>query len=430
MAQVTPVQLRMDRRTILTNIAALFSGSAIAQGLTAVMLLLTARQLGPEQYGQYTSSLVLATFCSIIFSLGLDLWLLREGGRTPSKVGSLSGSVLSIKFSIGLIWVFLFAIMAPFIKSSSFPTNLVRLSALFIWVGNLFSSTLMAFRAILRNQISSFFEASSVIAQFLLSLLLIALGEKLAVRYMQMRLGIVLLSLLISLTLVWYSLRIRPNLYTVKRALIESPPYAASEFMGWLFMRADVLIVATMLNEYAVGIYSPAVGILNATFLIPNAIQVVVLPVLSHLFDQDIRKAWLTARRTMAVLLVIGVVLFLALFIGAKFLTLILGPSFTEVQALLQILSIIILLHSLTFGLTTILIAANQQAKRSIVQIGAVLSNIILNLLIVRRGGVYGVAWVYVITEVLLLIGYSWLVLRFRIGDSAKIPTTRNGASQ
>jgi O-antigen/teichoic acid export membrane protein len=65
-----PTTLRTDRRTVISNIITLFLGSAIAQGFTATLLILTARQLGPAAYGQYASSMALATSLSIIFSLG------------------------------------------------------------------------------------------------------------------------------------------------------------------------------------------------------------------------------------------------------------------------------------------------------------------------------------------------------------------------
>ena len=146
----SPTQLQFNRRIIIENIAALFSGSAIAQGLNAITLLLIARQLGPENYGQYTSSLVFATFCSIVFSLGLDLWLLHEGGKAPSKIANLVGSAFSVKLTIGLVWLVVMFIVSIFIKSSALPTDLVRISAITVFISSLYGTLLTAFKALLR----------------------------------------------------------------------------------------------------------------------------------------------------------------------------------------------------------------------------------------------------------------------------------------
>lgn len=414
MTRTSFVQFREDRRTILTNIAALFSGSALAQGMTAFALLLMARQLGPEQYGQYTSSTLLAMFCSIVFSLGLDLWLLREGGRLPSQIDDLMGSVLTIKALIGLVWLGLMFALASLIDLSSLPTTLVRLSALIVWLANLFRTTLTAFKAILRNKVNASLEVLSVAARFLFTLLLIAMGVKDVSRFMQMQAGVVAVSLLCSLAVAWFLLGIKSSSYTSRRALIASPPYALSDFLAWLFMRVDVLIVALMLGEYAAGIYSPAVAVLNAMFLVPATVHVVIVPVLSKQFTTNIRQAWITARRTIGVLVIVGIVLFVGLLIGARVLVLFLGAEFADSGEILKLLSIIVFLHSINYGIAAILVAGNQQAKRSVAQAIAVLVNIALNVLIIQRAGIRGVAIVYMITEIVLLAGYSWIALSFR----------------
>ena len=76
-------------------------------------------------------------------------------------------------------------------------------------------------------------------------------------------------------------------------------------------MRVDLLIIALRLDKYSAGIYSTAESMLNTLFLMPNTISYVIVPVLSHLFATDIRQAWKTAWRSLLVLALIGLVLFL-----------------------------------------------------------------------------------------------------------------------
>jgi O-antigen/teichoic acid export membrane protein len=178
-------------------------------------------------------------------------------------------------------------------------------------------------------------------------------------------------------------------------------------------MRVDVLIVALLLGEIEVGQYSPAVGIVNAAFLIPAAVYLVITPVLSNLFVTNAQQGWLTAKRGLLLLLVIGSTLSLVLFIMATPTVALLGHSFSGSLQVLQILSGILFVHSLTFGLVAIIIAANLQTQRTIVQVVAVLVNILLNLLVSRWAGIRGTAVVYVITEMVLFSGYGWLVWHY-----------------
>jgi O-antigen/teichoic acid export membrane protein len=71
------IPFELNRSKIFGSIATLFSGSVVAQGMTALALLLTARQLKVDAYGQYTACITITSMLSILFSLGLDVWLLR-----------------------------------------------------------------------------------------------------------------------------------------------------------------------------------------------------------------------------------------------------------------------------------------------------------------------------------------------------------------
>lgn len=415
MTTVPPMQLRLNRREIINNITVLFSGSAIAQGMTVLTLLVTARQLGATQYGQYVSCFIFTSLSSIVISLGLDIWLLREGGRKPSRINKLVGSVLIFKGTAGIAWMGLMFVLAPLLDSNTFPEELIRLSALSVFLDSLFRTSLTTFKASLRNKVTSILESTSGIFWFLVTLLLITTDEQNASVYIQAKVGVLAMSLVLSLALVWRSFGILPTVITIKQAISQALPYATSEFLAWISMRVDVLIVAIFLGETAAGVYSPAVGSVNALFLVPATVYMVFVPVLSNLFTTNIKQAWLSAKRSILLLSVIGIGLSLGLLLLAGPLTRLLGPSFIGSFQIIQILSPILFLHSITFAMAAILVATDQQSKRAVVQTIAVVLNIILNLFIVRWAGLRGVAIVYVFTEIVLLAGYSSIVIWYRL---------------
>jgi O-antigen/teichoic acid export membrane protein len=406
---------QLNRRLVISNIASLFSSSVLSQGMTSLALLLTARQLGPAGYGQYAGSFVLTSLSSIVFSLGMDIWLLREGSRDQPRLGELLGSVLAIKGTLGAVWLGLILLLSPLLNPDSFPVDLVRLSALSVWLDSLFGTVLTAYKASLRNEVTLVLESSSDGVWLLVTLGLIALGVQQAQVYILVRVIVLLVSLIVALYLAWRWLVLRAVLQIAKRVLGECFPYAASEFLAWASMRVDVLIAAFYMGGHAVGLYSPAVGIVNALFLVPATVYMVVVPVLSNLFGTDVQQAWLTAKRAIALLFVIGIGMSTALVVGAGLLVSLLGDSFAGSREILQILGIILALHSLSYGMAAILVAANQQRRRVVVQAVAVSINAILNLLIVRWAGIRGVAVVYVLTEVVLLVGYTGLVRSYHV---------------
>ena len=416
--------LQLNRRNVLSNIATLFSGSAVANGMMIVTLLLIARHFGAEDYGRYTSSLALASLSSIVFNLGLDIWLLREGGRTPEKLNEFLGSVLAIKAMAGIPWFGILAMVAPMINQQVFPADLIHLLAITVWLDSLFATGLTAFKAIMRNRFTSTLEAGSDTLWLLVTLALIMGGNQRLNDFVWVRILVLLASVILALALLHRMVGLRGNQTTARRALKEAFPYASSEFLAWVCMRGDVLIVGFFLGEYFAGIYSPAVGVVNGLFLVPAAVYMVMTPVLSNLYAKNPAQAKITARRTILLLTLVGALLSVAFVVAAPLLVSFLSESFQESLIIMRILSIILFFKSGSIAMAAILVARGQQSQRTAVQALTVALNVALNLLVILKYGIHGVAVVYVLTELVLLVGYSWLVMRQKAAASESDPAT------
>jgi O-antigen/teichoic acid export membrane protein len=179
-------------------------------------------------------------------------------------------------------------------------------------------------------------------------------------------------------------------------------------------MRQDVLIIALVLGDKAAGLYSPAVGIINAAFVLPGAIYLVITPVLSNLFTTNVQQAWIIAKQSILFSALAGLVAAIGLAVIAGPIVSLLGVTFLGSREVLLILSVILFSHSIAFGMASILVATGQQALRALVQVIVVAMNAVLDFAIVRWAGIQGAAVVYVITDILLMTGYSWLVWRYR----------------
>jgi O-antigen/teichoic acid export membrane protein len=404
-------------KKIITNILAHTSGSTISYGITAIALILIARQLGPSQYGQYSSSFLWSNIAAILFNLGLDMWLLREGGKRPEDIGVLSGSILAIKIILGFFWVLLMVSIAPLIRASAFPTTILRLSAVAVWLNSIFLTTLVPFRSLLKNKISSLLDSLTSIAWFLMVLALLWLDETRIDQYATAFVFYTLLKTGVGLLIFKRSIKPSIKFSIIRSAIREIPPYAASDFLALAFMRLDLIMVAMILGDTAAGFYAPAAGILHALFIFPSAIHIVIVPILSHLFVSNRDMAWKYSKHTVQALGGLGIFLFCITWFGSQYLTLFLGSIYQTSGELLKWLATVILLHSITYGLASILVATNQQTKRSIVQAIAVSINILSNLVLAPRIGLVGVVVAYMISEIVLLLGYMTIVAITRYGS-------------
>lgn len=401
--------LPINRQKIIENISTLFSGSIIAQGMTLLALLITARQLGASQYGQFAACFVLAGLSSIIFSLGFDIWMLREGGRAPHLLNSYTGSVLIIKLFLGILWLLLISYLTNFLNNDTYPSFLLKLVALSVWADSIFNTILTSFKASLKNRITSILESSSDTLWFISTLFLAWLGNNQPEAFVLVRVVVLIPSIVIALIIVYQTIGLSFSTDIIKQTLMDIFPFASSEFLAWASMRVDVLIISFALGKTAVGIYSPAVGLINMAFLVPSAVYMVMVPVLSNLFPTNYRQATITSQRMIVFMVIIGLALSSIFYFGAGFIVPILGKSYSASVGILRILSILLLLKSLTFAFASIIVADGKQQKRVVVQFVAVFTNILMNIWVITRFGLSGVAIVYILTEAIILLGYFYI---------------------
>jgi O-antigen/teichoic acid export membrane protein len=274
------------------------------------------------------------------------------------------------------------------------------------------AGTLVTYRAALRNQIGSPIEAGVDTLWLAITIFQYATGEDSIGAYLISRAVVLLLGLVISTRFLRGFLILQPDWATAWHIVRESPPYASADFLGWSLARLDVLLVTFTLGERAVGVYSPAVSLLSALFLIPYAVYGVMIPVLSRLYPAHPRQMRLTTLRMLALLFAIGIGLVGLTNLGAPLAIVVLGKSFGETQVILGIISILLILKCPNMGIAALIVVMGRQGKRVGVQVVAVLFNILLNLAIVYPFGIRGVAVVYVLTELLLLVGYTWIAVR------------------
>ena len=404
--------LQLNRRTVVQNIATLFSGSIVAQGMTALALLLAARQLGVDGYGQYAACVALTSITAILFSLGLDLWLLREGGRDRVQLPVYAGSVLGIKAILGVGWMAGFFLIAPYLKQETYPVSLLRWSVILIWLDNLLATALTAFKAALCNRVPEILEAGAALLWFGLTVVLIVLGTSQPILFLVIRIPVTAAALILGLFKLKSMIGLRYDSAIARLGLRNAFPFAASDFLAMVMMRADVVIVSLTLGQTATGLYSPAIGLVHLGFLAPIAIYLVAVPVLSNLFQNRPQQARRTSTRTILLSFGLGVCLTAGFAVGAPIVVKLLGPGYQDSVDIIRILSLVLLFKSGSYGMAAIILANDQQARRTLVQTVAAVINLLANLLVVYWVGIRGVAGVYVLTEFILLIGYSWIVWR------------------
>jgi O-antigen/teichoic acid export membrane protein len=188
-------------------------------------------------------------------------------------------------------------------------------------------------------------------------------------------------------------------------------------FGAWAFVIADLLAniygqSATLQLRAAagvleVGLFRPALNILNVTYIMPAIVFSVSLPLLSS--PTTSRPNYLRIVRLWVLgALGYGLLVGLGLNFGAPLImTLVYDPRFAASAPILQVLSPATLFKVSSFACTLVMLSRNRQTLRIALQTIAVVLNVVLGAWIIPSYGLRGAAWITLGTEIVLFLLYA-----------------------
>ncbi len=401
-------------RQILGNFVALLSGIGVARILSAVSLILLARQVGPSSYGQFVACLSLTKITAILFSWGLDGWLLWKGGQSHerSTLALNSGVSLAWKTGLGILWFGLLYVMAGWLNPQTFPRDILLMTGLIVWADDITNTVWSVFKITLNNDVT--FRIITLVQLLLLvaTAALVVINVDRLTTYLWVRVFVVGVGSVWAIWILFHTFGIKFETRSMLPALIAAAPFAGSLALFLIYERADVTIIGVFLGQEQAGLYAPASTIVSSLVLIPASSFAVMVPVLTRanqsLTPGESRSLF---RRLLSVNILLGIILALILVVSApQLVRLVYGDSFAASEQVLEILALVLGLRCVTFAVAAALVASGRQKYRLGAQFVAASISVLVNLIIVQKWGIIGVAWVYVATEAVLLVGY-WMAL-------------------
>jgi O-antigen/teichoic acid export membrane protein len=178
-----------------------------------------------------------------------------------------------------------------------------------------------------------------------------------------------------------------------------SLPRAAAGLLATTGTWLDVLLLGALVSVHEAGIYAAAGRFLLAGTLALSAIVVVISPQISALLARGDRDRAEAVYRTATWWLMIpGWPTYLALATFAPVLLRIFGPSFVAGQTVLTILSTAMLFSIATGPCTAVLLMGGKSSWNLLNTAAALVTNVILNLLLIPSFGMEGAAVAWAIT--------------------------------
>ncbi len=389
-------------KTIINNSGFVFLGNITARAFSFIISLFIARYLGTYGFGNYSFLLAFIYFIKMIDDIWLKQIIIRELTLcNQDKRSVIIGNVIIMKLALSLlILIIIFPIKFALTSSTS---NLFYLVLTIIPLICIISSYETIFHVYLKMKYV-------FLSEFIGNCLLITLTVGIITTrgdISHFLISIICTNILILLLLIKSSKRfvvpqfkIQFNLWVT--ILKNSLPLFFTAFFIAIYNRIDHFMIYKMLGPSSVGSYSAAVKIIEPLALIPISLSISIFPLMTNFFStsrENFEKIYQSSFRYLA-LFIMPVSMILTLF-SREIIIIVYGADFSSSSLILSILiwsQIFIFFGTIN---KQILIATKNQKLDPFFTGPSAFINIILNLVLIPRIGVYGAAIATVISSAL-----------------------------
>ncbi len=387
---------------ILSNIAWLSADRVLRLAIGLLVGVWLARYLGPETFGQYSFAFALVALFGVFSKLGLDGILVREVVRSPDTQQALLASAFVLRLAGGAAAAAAAVLCVSLVRPADAT---VQLLVVVVSAGLVFQALDVFdlwFQSQLRNRYAVLAKTSVFLLMAAVKVGLILHGADVrafaAVAVLEILFGGIALAATYRLSGQTFE-RWRAAPGTMKRLLGPALPLILAGAAVSIYMKIDQVMIARMLGDRAVGLYSAATRLTEATYFVPGTLIASVLPAIVAIRASNEPLFRDRMQRLFDLMAAGAVALALPLSLFSVFIVrLLYGEPYSASAAVLAIHAWASVFVFLGIASSTYLLAENltlisfyRTALGAIVNIG-------LNLVLIPRYGIQGAAWATLIS--------------------------------
>ena len=387
---------------VASNAIWIIVGRIVQSLLALVISMLTARYLGPSNYGLIAYAASIVTFVVPIMNLGMSNIMVQQLTNYPEEEGKIIGTSVLMSFCSSVICIAGVTVYTFSVDVNEPTTNLVVILYSVLLIFQAFELIQYWFQAKL---LSKYMSIISLIAYFLVSgykTLLLVNGASVYFFAISNALDYMLIA--VSLFIVYKKLggqRLSFSKETAKRMFNSSKHYIVSSLMITIFAQTDRVMLKLMMNEAAVGYYSAAVMCTSWTAFVFTAIIDSMRPTIFAC-----KKTGDTEGYEKGISLTYCIVIYLALaqcIIMTVFAKLIIGILYgDDYEPSVSALQIAVWYTTFSYigAVRNVwVLGENKQKYLWILNLGGALVNIVLNAILIPLWGINGAAFASFVTQ-------------------------------
>lgn len=405
------------RHSFAANVFYSVSGKAINVVAIPVFNIFTANYLGAERFGQFAIALVYLAFAQMLTDFGMSTYITKETATEPRRCPPLFAAALIVNLTGSLLYGLAIGLYELYADVSAYVT---------ILAAGLFFLTLMkTVEAVAAGRQRFDLQIIPSAARNVMLLVVVAVALLLSQRRVDLFPYLVLaawfLSSLLAVTIVYKALigNIRwPTMARFFESLLKSLPFLLLPVLSTLYYKNGVWLLSKLQGLHQAGVFQASYGVVEWVIAAPAILAGILLPTAAaafHSHPDGYREKLQTYLsyiiRVAPVLCVLGFAL--ATVVLSRY-----TPEFTASCRYGVILSLMIVPISLSYFMSTLLIASEQRriVIRALVIVAAV--NVAANLFFIPRYGIMAAAVAVILCE---WLNVGLLAIGFRIWFSREV---------
>lgn len=407
----------MNKNRVVKNASWIIGIQIVKSLLGLVISMLTARFLGPSNFGLINYAASIVAFVTPIMYLGLNGVLVQEIVNTPEKEGEILGTSVTMTFLSSLLCVVGVISFAAAVNRGERETVIV--CALY--------STLLIFQSL--ELLNYWFQAkllskyASVVALFAYAVIsgykIYLLAAHKSIYWFALSNALDYMIIVVGLFIVYKRLgggRLRFNLSTARRLWGKSRYYIVSNMMIAIFAQTDRIMLKLMINDAATGYYSAAVACAGMT----GFVFVAIIDSFRPLIFDDKKTDEIRYEKDMCRLY--GIIIYLSLLqslvitlFSGLIIKILYGAAYS---ASINALKLIVWYTTFSYlgSVRNIwILAENKQKYLWIINLSGALANVALNYILIPITGIMGAALASLVTQIFtnVIIGFIIRPIRY-----------------
>jgi len=405
---------RLLQSAVVKNASWLICGRIAQMVISLIVGVLTARYLGPANYGLINYAAAYATFFMALCTLGINSVLVKEFVDYPEEEGAIIGSSLLLQATSSFLsWGVIVGIVC-FVDAGETTTIAVTALYCLSLLVRIFEVYNYWFQSRLQSKVTAVVLLIGYLVTSVYKITLLVLHMRVEWFAVAMALDYLVVGILLMVSYKKYGgARLRCSLSVSKRILRKSVPFILPGLMVAVYGYVDKFMLKQMLSETEVGFYATATAVCGMWAFVLQAVIDSVYPSIMEAHKKNYAEYEKKNRQLYGIVFYIAIGVSILFYLFGKWVVLILyGPDYLPAVVPLKIVTWYTAFSYLGVARNAWIVCEEKQKHLKYIYVSAAILNVLMNLLFIPNWGAAGAAAASLATQIL-----TTMIIPFFIKD-------------